>query len=481
MPLRTRVALLIGLTVLIASAVGGIGVAVSSRNLGRDRVDQELVSDVSSATGREFNRLLDLRRNSCDGIDFLASEHDEHDEHEPAKPRPRNSYRRTPEFSAVIQLVSPSGETSGACLRLPVDGFEGAIAETGTGLQFRTVTVGEHRLRMLTVGAGDWGALQVARDLDLSEEVLRGLITRVIGFGAAGAFVAAMVGWFLARRTTEPISELSNAAQRVATTHDLGQRIQVDGTDELAGLATSFNTMLESLDTSREQQRRLVQDASHELRTPLTSIRTNTAMLARHQDMAPDIRDQIHADVEAEIGELTDLIAELVESATEVPGTIGSAVDFNLEATATECVERSRRRFDQTIELEFARPEDPLRAFGAPDLVARALTNLINNAAKFSGGVGPIEVLVARGPGGVTVKVSDHGPGVPSEDLAHIFDRFYRSTQARNEPGSGLGLAIVKQIVDAHGGRVFATNRPAAGLEIGFELPYPEPEPASTD
>jgi two-component system sensor histidine kinase MprB len=220
--------------------------------------------------------------------------------------------------------------------------------------------------------------------------------------------------------------------------------------------------MLGALATSREQQRRLVEDAGHELRTPLTALRTDIGLLRRAPDYDPVKREALVANIESEVVELADLVSELVGLATDTHSN-EAAVDLDLADVVAEAVERGRRRTGRTIELE-ARPS-PVR--GQAGQLERAVDNLLGNAHKFSPPVAPIEVVV----GGGSVAVRDHGPGIPADERARVFDRFYRSAAARSAAGSGLGLAIVAQIVQQHGGTTWVGDAPGGGAEVGFRLP----------
>lgn len=466
MTLRTRIALLVGVTVLVASAIGGVGTAITSANVGQNRVDRALRADADTFQSQsprlagQLQFVFDARRATCDGTDL--------DGGSTAGPRsgPANRLRYLPDFAGSLQLIRPNGTVIAACQALPISPAEFSVAASGSGAVFRTATVEGERFRLLTRGFGDLGAVQFARSLEITEDTSRALLTRSIVFGLIGAGLAAALGWLLARRVTEPVKKLSDTADRVARTQDLGERIAVEGDDEIAALATSFNTMLASLDTSREQQTRLVQDASHELRTPLTSMRTNVEMLQRHVDIDADVRARILADIGAELHELTQLTTELVDSATEVPATLELRDEVDLVAMVERCVELARRRHRRPVEVATSGADDPI-VLGDEALLSRAVTNLVNNAMKFSPDDTTVRVEVAGG----SVLVRDRGPGIPEEDLPFVFDRFYRSTTARSAPGSGLGLAIVKQIVTGHRGTVFARNRVDGGAEVGFVLP----------
>jgi two-component system sensor histidine kinase MprB len=243
--------------------------------------------------------------------------------------------------------------------------------------------------------------------------------------------------------------------------------VPVEGRDEAGRLAHAFNEMLASLARSRRAQHQLVQDAGHELRTPLTSLRTNVAVMQRYDELSPGSRQRLLADVESETRELTAMVNELVELATDrrdsevpvsvVPGQVAEAV-----------VERARRRWGREISVT----TDEASVVVRPQAFERAIGNLVENALKFSDG--PVEVVVA----GRRVEVRDRGPGIAEDDLVRVFDRFYRADAARSQPGSGLGLAIVRDMAESHGGRVFAGNREGGGAVVGFELPaLPPPAP----
>jgi len=212
--------------------------------------------------------------------------------------------------------------------------------------------------------------------------------------------------------------------------------------------------MLEALSSSVRSQRQLVADASHELRTPLTSLRTNIEVLAGERSLAPVERERLLSDVVEQLGEMTTLIAELIELARAEQHP-EEAEDVRLDLIAADAVERARRnRPNVTFSTDFQES----MIHGAPSTIERAVANLLDNAAKWSPPGGRVEVSVRGG----EVTVRDHGPGIAEEDLPYVFDRFYRASAARGLPGSGLGLAIVKQVAEAHGGMVVA-ERPEDG------------------
>jgi two-component system, OmpR family, sensor histidine kinase MprB len=258
------------------------------------------------------------------------------------------------------------------------------------------------------------------------------------------------------------VRTLTATAERITDTHDLGERIETEGDDELSRLGTTFNAMLDSLEGAIRSQRRLVSDASHELRTPLTSLRTNIDLLRQRVTLSDRDRERLLRDVTRELEELTTLVANIVELAR------GSQRDLHLEHArldelAERVVQRAEARFPS---LEFALEADGTTVWGDPDELERALRNLVENAAKWSNGGGRIDLTVVDG----EVTVRDHGPGVPAADRPFIFDRFYRSEAARGQPGSGLGLAIVRQIAERHGGRVEVEDAEGGGARFRLVL-----------
>jgi len=277
--------------------------------------------------------------------------------------------------------------------------------------------------------------------------------------------VAGAIGWVIARSGLEPIQRLTEAVIRVTETDQL-EAIEPGGMDELTDLTRSFNTMMSTLASSRDRQRRLIGDAGHELRTPLTSLRTNVELLIaddRQGMLPPGARSEILRDIAAQLGEFTQLIGDLVHLSRE-DKVEPHPEPIDLRDVVNSALTRARRRgpglhFD--VELE------PLFLVGEPDSLERAITNLLDNAVKFSPPGGTVTVRLI----GDRVRIADEGPGIAEADLPHVFDRFYRSDQARNTPGSGLGLSIVAQTIKAHGGWVKAGRSEAGGAEFTIRLP----------
>ncbi|MFF2508810.1 ATP-binding protein [Streptomyces sp. NPDC058067] len=326
---------------------------------------------------------------------------------------------------------------------------------------------GEYRMTTVSLGGGR-GAVQVAQQFSDTEDLLRQLQRRTGVVALAVILASAFVGWWLARRITRRLVRLAGAAEEVAGTGHLDVRVPVTGGDEVGSLGRSFDRMLGRLARSIEDQRRLVQDAGHELRTPLTSLRTNISLLRRIEDLPPAAREELIADLAQESRELTDLVNELVELAAGKEDD-EPVVEVALAETAEDVAVLARRRTGREIAV---RATGDTAIQGRPASLQRALSNLVENAAKFDrGGTEPIRIVVTGGiPDGVRVEVLDRGPGIADTDLERVFDRFYRAPAARSLPGSGLGLSIVQEVASAHGGRAFAERRTGGGAAIGFTV-----------
>jgi two-component system sensor histidine kinase MprB len=365
-----------------------------------------------------------------------------------------------------LQFVGADGKTlrvSGEDIKLPINAHTRAVA-AGKAPQFLSdMTVDGTHLRVLTTPIPHLGAAQYARSIDSIDSVLARLRWILLLVCVGGIALAAGLGRLVSRNVVAPIVHVTEAARHIAATEDLGRRIEVTSQDELGELAEHFNAMLDTLERSISAQRQLVADASHELRTPITSLRTNIEVLAEAESMPADERARLLSDVEEQVGELGALVADLIELGRG-DGPRQETEDVRLDELVEEAVARAQRHAPR---VRFEAELEPAVVEGARDRLARAVNNLLDNAATHSYPGGVVEVRV--GPAGLRVR--DHGDGIAVEDLPHLFDRFYRGASARGRPGSGLGLAIVRQVAEQHGGSVRVEN--AAGGGAQFELGLP--------
>jgi two-component system, OmpR family, sensor histidine kinase MprB len=318
---------------------------------------------------------------------------------------------------------------------------------------FDTTIEGVH-LRVYVAPLVSGTAVELARRMDEIDRVLDETRVRLIVVGLGGVLLAAVLGALVARGALGPVTRLTDLVEQVTRTRDLSRRVATTGTDELGRLAESFNAMLAALDTSLQSQKQLVADASHELRTPLTSLRTNLELLARGQPTDPAERQQVLVDLVGQMERLSTLVADLIDLARDEESPLDVA-DVRLDEIVLDAVTDVRGRYPR---VRFELRSEPTTVRGVRSRLARAVTNLLDNAGKWSPPDGLVDVTVAKG----EVAVRDHGPGVAPEDEAHVFDRFWRASNARQLPGSGLGLAIVRDVAEAHGGSV-VLDRPDGG------------------
>jgi two-component system, OmpR family, sensor histidine kinase MprB len=443
---RTRLTLVSAAAVALAVVIASLVVYVVVRNQLRGQVDDALQTR-AAAIGAGPGRLR-IQDGHLEGV-----------------PPPSLS------GGDFVQVVDTSGRTyateyeSGS---LPPGKNGLSVAQQGGpgGGVFNDAHIDDHEYRVFTTPVrdelGNTYALQIARSLGEVNHTLHriGLFLFLIALG--GVAIAGGLGLAVAQTALAPVRRLTQTTEHVAETQDLSERIEVHGEDELSRLAASFNTMLAALEESARSQRQLVSDASHELRTPLTSLRTNIEVLARDRNMADGEREKLLNDVVAQLSEMTALVTELVELARGQTHP-QEAEDVRLDLLVGEVLERARRDYPQ---LEFVADLQPYELHGVPNTIARAVSNLLDNAAKWSPPGAKVEVTVRDG----QVIVRDYGPGIDADDLPYVFDRFYRAPAARKLPGSGLGLAIVKQVAEAHGGGVDAECADGGGTRMKLRL-----------
>jgi two-component system sensor histidine kinase MprB len=444
---RARIALAAAAAVAIAIAVGSVGVYFVVRSQLRGEVDNALRERAPQAEvgvgrlGRFFVELPPVRFGGA---------------------------------AALAELVPSSADalpklTDGV---LPRTERARSVAAGQAAPYFEDATIQGVHLRVFTTQVAPGWALRLARPLGETDDTLARLRWVLLLVGLTGVGVAVALGLAVARTALRPVRRLTEAAEHVTVTNDLSRRIEADGQDELSRLAASFNTMLGALERSQDAQRQLVADASHELRTPLTSLRTNVEVLARVGRLPTAERRALLADVVGQLDELTELVGDLVELARDGEPPVEEPYDLRLDELVADAVERARRRAPGA---DFRTYLEPTVVQGTPERLHRAAANLLDNAAKWSPAGTPIDVVVRDG----ELLVRDRGPGIADDDLDRVFDRFYRSPDARGLPGSGLGLAIVREIAERHGGRVGAERPDGGGALLRLTL-SPRLEPPST-
>jgi two-component system, OmpR family, sensor histidine kinase MprB len=427
MSLRWKIAIAVG----AMAALAAVAIGVLSYRATRDRMYAEIDVSLTEAVERvrDDNRLPDW-----------------------GDPGPGPAFYQT-------QVLGPDGT-----VRFPTSpAWEpDSVARSVIGQPRRsvvdTVTIGPARYRVRTTGLPN-GAVQIARPLTEVDRVLQSLRTRIVVLVLLVTTAATLLGSLIASGVTATLRRLTSAADTVRTTGRFDVSVPSAGNDEVSRLGSAFGSMLESLDRSRAEQQRLVEDAGHELRTPLTSLRTNLDVLRRHPGLPDAERTQILTDLHTEVEEMVDIVDEIVTVAAGV-ATDEVPVEFSLGDATRRVVDRFARRTGRPF-------DDDSLVRAQRSAVERAISNVLDNAAKFDVSDAPIDVRVAEG----IVTVMDRGPGIPSDELAFVFERFHRAASAQSLPGSGLGLSIVRDVVARNGGTVRAANRDGGGALISFQLP----------
>ncbi|WP_152365822.1 ATP-binding protein [Microlunatus speluncae] len=454
MPLRSRVAYLTSVAVALAVAVSSIAGYVTIRLSLYRAVDVELIeiaNDLTAIVARDPQRLGGLTEEGL-RVGSMAV--------------------------TVVRADKKTFHLPGEQTRLVLGPKEFAVARLHSEPSARTgeTTAGEpYRIVAVPINGLDAYALVLGRPLQPTRDALSSLWLVLIIFGGAGVIISAAAGAAIARSSLRPVRALTRAVERVAVTDELKPIEVAAGNDEISRLAESFNRMLRSLALSRERQRQLIADSGHELRTPLTSLRTNIELLVSDAGtgmLTSADRSEILHDVSAQLAEFTALIGDLVQLARE-DRVIPAPEPIDFRDVVNAALDRVRRRGPRGVgptegrSLTFDVELNPFYVIGEADTLERAVTNLLDNAVKWSPPGGTVRVQLE----GDRLRVADQGPGIAEEDLPYVFDRFYRSDTSRNTPGTGLGLSIVAQAVHRHGGRVVAGRSAQGGAEFTMRLP----------
>lgn len=471
LPLRSRLALLVATAVALAVAAAAVTCWFVVRNALLDSLDDALSSNRPKA--EDVIQRID--------IDAVGGQ---------ARCLREVPGRDNPDlFKQTIQVVAKNGTNCAVLGRqtVDVDASDIAVAERQKTETYHNATASNGaRYRVYTYPLEEYPqlslAVSVARPLSEMDDTLDNLaliLAVVAGIGVLGAGAA---GLWVARTGLRPVDQLTDAVEHVARTEDLNLRIPVEGDDEIARLSESFNSMTASLASSRDLQQQLIADAGHELRTPLTSLRTNIELLARSEEtgraIPPDDRKALLASVTAQMTELAVLIGDLQElsrpdtgpGAGDGGGKIQVVALHDLTRTA---IDRARLRGP---ELKITAELAPWYVRAEPPALERAIVNILDNAVKFSPPRGTVEVALDRG----RLTVRDHGPGIPADELPHVFNRFWRSPSARALPGSGLGLSIVARTVRQAGGEVTLEAAEGGGTVATMRLPGAATPPPET-
>lgn len=332
------------------------------------------------------------------------------------------------------------------------------------------IEVGDQRVGWLVVAS----ALNQFNPLE--REYLGSVRRAILVAGAAAAGVALLLGGLFLRGVTTPLRRLHQAARRVAH-GNLSQRVAVHSQDEVGRLAQTFNEMASRLEHSEQLRRRMIQDIAHELRTPLTVIQGDL------QAMVDGVYQPTRATI-ASIHEESLLLARLIHDLREL--SLAEAGELRLERQGTDLValiEQGTKTIrpqlaERGVELALELPQEHVEVHVDPDRIAQVLANLLSNAGRHTPEGGRITVGLERRDGGILIRVADTGPGIPSEDLPFVFERFWKGDRSRTRAngGTGLGLAIAKHLVEAHGGRIWVEDAKPQGAIFTWSLPVNRPE-----
>ncbi|HUE28895.1 MAG TPA: HAMP domain-containing sensor histidine kinase [Solirubrobacteraceae bacterium] len=362
--------------------------------------------------------------------------------------------------AGAFQVVEPNGTIAvHGTVTLPVTQQVLSVARTGSGSVFFDAHVqGTHEEIYAAWDADDQHVVMVALPLTDADSVLSGLLVTYGLLIAGGVLLAGLLGYAISRSALRPIEQFVRKTELVTSELDHPERLEETNAVELRRLAHSFNQTLDALERSIESQRQLVADASHELRTPIAALRSNIQIFLEADRLPEEDREGLQESILAELDELTQVVADVLELARgSAPGSRVEPIE--LDTFVREAVERTQRR---APDINFKLELEPTVVVNNADRIGRAVTNVVDNARKWSPPDGDIEITLRDG----ELVVRDHGPGFDERDLPHVFDRFYRADNARRMPGSGLGLAIVKQAAQAFGGNASAGNAPDGGAII---------------
>jgi two-component system, OmpR family, sensor kinase len=318
--------------------------------------------------------------------------------------------------------------------------------------------------------------LQVAAPLTGRNAMLRQLAWLLLGITLLTGAASFLGGWWLALRVVRPVHEIIDQAEAMGA-GTLGRRITADAdAQEHERLITVLNSMFARLERSFEAQRRFTADASHELRTPLTAMKGELEVALRRERPAEEYQ-RVIASALQEVDRLTALSHDLLTLARADAGVMQPRLETLALGQRARVVVDRLRPLAQGKQVELVvEGDDSLDVAADPALIDQLLWNLLDNAVKFTPGPGRVTVSMDAAGDDARITVRDTGPGIPGDDVARIFERFYRADTARSSAdgawGTGLGLSIVRAIAEVHGGRVEAGNAPGGGAIFTVHLPF---------
>ena len=287
------------------------------------------------------------------------------------------------------------------------------------------------------------------------------------------AFAALLCALIFARVITKPVGGLMRGIQRMSK-GDFSARVMVKSSGEFKQLAQAFNSMSEKLETLDQSRNQFVSNASHELKTPLATMKIMLESLIYQPDMDKDLRAEFMSDINSEIDRLSAVVSDLLTLVQMDSQNVKlSRENLSIAALIKENAHRLQPIADQKEQQISLSISDPCDIYADKSKLNQVIYNLMENAVKYTQSGGQIKVSLVRQGRDAIFTVSDNGPGIPKENLPHVFDRFYRVDKARSREkgGTGLGLSIVHQLVLLHGGAIRVESEEGKGASFIVELP----------
>ncbi len=325
----------------------------------------------------------------------------------------------------------------------------------------------------------DGGIVVAGQSTAFPTNQLAGFRTFLVIASIVTLIVVAIVSWLVAGRAVRPLVTLARTTEAIGATGDLSRRLELSRSrDEVGRLTTSFNAMIERLQSSQGDlaaalaaQQRFVADASHELRTPLSTIRTNAEFLHEKPDATMLDRTAAIGDIVSEAERMSRVVDGLLVLARADAGIAIERRPVDLRAVAVDEARRVRPpgRVREGAETVRVTANGSALVSGDAEALGRVVRSLLDNA--FRHGRPPVGITVAKRDGAVLLEVRDAGPGLPKGSEERVFERFYRADPSRTGEGTGLGLAIARAIVQAHGGTIRAASADGGGTAVTMELP----------
>ncbi len=340
---------------------------------------------------------------------------------------------------------------------------------------YRNIQAGSQRLRVVSVPLERNGhrvaILQVAVGLGVVDAARIGLANTLAVIWAVAILISGNAAWLTLGQTLRPLKTITETAEQINRADDLSRRIPYDGpADEIGSLVGSFNQTLERLEVLFTSQQRLLADVSHELRTPLTVIKGNVDLMRRMKSLD----DESLTSIDQEAGRLTRLVGGLLLLAQAESGKLTLVEKpVELDLLMTEVFQEMSVLARNKVRLHL-NEIDQVMVTGDRDRLKQVFINLVANAIQYTPPGGDIFLSLERIKDQARIICRDTGPGIPAEDLPHIFDRFYRAEKSRTRgktAGFGLGLSIANWIVERHGGRIEVNSKEGQGTAFAVWLP----------